>query len=121
VPFIERALDQADGELTAENIYWLIAQGSMQLWVIRKDSHIVGVFTAEIVRYPERTEIRVVTLSGDKFPEWGHMVDNVLTEQGRQIGAVAIQIVGRTGWERMAASLGVKPKYTVYKKEISYE
>lgn len=119
-PFIDQALAYTDGELTTENIYWFLAQGGMQLWVVRKDSRIVGVATTETVYYPRCTELRVVTLAGEGFTEWGDKINEALTDRARQIGAKAIQIVGRRGWERMAASLGVKPKYTVYKKEIGY-
>jgi hypothetical protein len=118
--FVTDALHYADDALASEDIRKLCESRDMQMWVAILDDQIQGAATTEVVQYPRRKMVRVVTLAGDRFPEWRDDMDRALQAFAERVGANGIEIYGRKGWEKRLDDLGYKPKGVRYAKELHH-
>lgn len=118
-PYIKRALDHTSGELRHEDVAKLCEAQDMQLWLVASGNRCVGAITTEIVVYPHRKHLRVVTLAGSQFSEWIELADNILVEFATQTQCHAVEALVRKGFVMKLAPLDYRHKYSVVVKEIA--
>lgn len=117
--FIKRALDHANGELTHEDIRTACERRDMQLWMIATKDAVVGALSTEIVQYPQKRMVRVVTVAGKGFEEWAGEMNKILDEWGRAQGCKGIEAYVRSGFVKKLAHYGYVKKYEMVSKEIN--
>lgn len=118
-PYVKRGLDHTSGELRADDLCSLCEQQDMQLWMVVNGSRAVGAITTEIVVYPHRKHLRVVTLAGSQFVEWIELADNTLVAYAEHMQCDAIEALVRKGFVPKLAPLDYRHKYSVVVKEIA--
>lgn len=118
-PYVKRALDHTSGELRPDNLRSLCEHQDMQLWMVVSGNRAVGAMTTEIVVYPHRKHLRVVTLAGSQFSEWIELADNTLVAFAAQMQCDAIEALVRKGFVPKLAPLDYRHKYSVLVKELA--
>jgi hypothetical protein len=70
VPLIERALQHAEGELIPEDIKTHLDKGDLRLWIALEDKKTIAAMVTEIIQYPRKKIVRVITLAGRNMNMW---------------------------------------------------
>ncbi len=63
-PLIDSALKHSEGELISSDLIPIIKSGEQQLWVAIEDSEIIASMVTEIISYPRKRILRVITIGG---------------------------------------------------------
>lgn len=92
-PYIESALEYADGKFDLDSIYTALTKGDMQLWLVAG-----GVWVTEIIQYPCSKRVDLFLAAGEWHNWFVHF--EVIKAWGREKGCDAIEITGRMGWGR---------------------
>jgi hypothetical protein len=69
-PLIEKALRYAEGELVPEDIKKHLDAGNLRLWVALQDKSVIASMVTEIIQYPRKKIVRVITLAGKNMDLW---------------------------------------------------
>ena len=64
VPLIEAALKYSEGEVIPEDLVKPIKIGKMQLWAALSEGSVIAAMITEIVVYPRKRVLRVITIAG---------------------------------------------------------
>ena len=70
VPLIEKALVHAEGELVPGDIRKHLDSGDLRLWVALKDKDVIASMVTEIIQYPRKKIVRVITVAGKDMSMW---------------------------------------------------
>jgi len=70
VPLIEKALLHAEGELMPEDIKKHLDSADLRLWVALKDKDVIASMVTEIIQYPRKKIVRIITLAGKDMSLW---------------------------------------------------
>lgn len=117
-PYVKRALDHSAGELDTRDLLQACADRDVQLWLVSTGPRIVGAVTTEIVQYPKKKHLRVITIAGSAFPEWVGMVDTVLGVWAKSLECDAMEAHVRKGFVQKLAPLGYKHLHSVVVKKL---
>lgn len=102
IPFLERALDEGEGEFALDDLKRAIEAGTMQLWLLLADDGVIGAGLTEILRYPRKTSavLRLFAAEDGRRIEWlPHLAH--LERWAKAEGCDAIEAIGRPGWQRV--------------------
>lgn len=110
-PWIEAALERANGTHTFKDIVDGVVEGRMQFWPAER-----GCLVTEIVMYPQKKVINVF-LGGGELDQLADMHGDVIAWAKSQ-GCTGATIVGRKGWERAFKQYGWKPVFVTLAKEF---
>ena len=69
-PLIEKALLHAEGELVPEDIKKHLGKGDLRLWVALENKDIIAAMVTEIIQYPRKKIVRIITLAGKDMSMW---------------------------------------------------
>lgn len=116
--FVKRALDHANNELDHHCIRSLCEQRKMQLWLIGCKGKVIAAATTEIVVYPLKKVVRVVTLAGKDMDKWAPLLDKMLEQWGLSLGCEGIECFVRTGLTKKLAPFGYNKKYEACYRQI---
>ena len=117
-PYIKRALDHTFGELSAKDIKQYCMNEQMQLWMMAKDSRIVGVGTTQIIVYPQFKACRVITLAGNNFDDWVGLCYMQMKVWAKEQGCTAMEAYVRKGFVPKLAEIGFKHRYSVVHMDL---
>lgn len=113
-PFLLKALKHADGKYALEDIKDAIREAMMQLSIIIDHEHnIHAVIVTQFVEYPRKKIMLFVLVSGIKFSEWQHTLDDFI-KAAKKFGADSVEAYGREGWGEKLKPLGFKRIYSYY-------
>ena len=115
--YVTRALKLTLGQINADSVLERIKAQDMQLWVIA-ESAILGAMVTEILIYPNRKILRVVTLGGEGWDNWGSEIVETLDSYAKYVGATGIEFVGRKGWIKKLAQHGYSTRCAYFQKEL---
>lgn len=117
-PYVKRALDHANGELTANDLKQACLDRAVQLWLVSEGALVIGAATTEVVVYPHKKHCRIITIAGSNFPAWMPLVDATLVEWGVELGCDALEAHVRRGLVPKLAPLGYKHLHSVVVKNL---
>lgn len=117
-PYVKRALDHTSGEFLPDDIRRLLKDRVIQLWLVSEDARIIAAVTTEIVVYPNRRHLRVITLSGSRAPEWTPLVDTILSNFAKAENCHAIEAFVRKGYVPVLKRYKFQHTYSVVIKDI---
>ena len=117
LPILQRAIDDADGRWSAEQLLADVEVGKVLVWIVSRDEKIVGVFTVRVIESAVRW-ILVEDCAGDDLASWILEALHALETWAREMGATQIVLEGRRGWERVLRPYGFNPTRTVCVKEL---
>lgn len=116
-PLIEKALAYAEGELYSEDVLQRIFDETQTLWLGMKDGEIFCSGVTEIITYPRKRVLRIITFatkSGHDYEHWKDFVE-VIEGFGVRHGCSAIEAWTRKG---LAKKLKWDNEYSVITKDI---
>lgn len=108
--YVDAALDHANGEIRAEDVYKQLLAEKMFLFVVGRPL-LCGAATCEVVQYAQKRVIRVVTLGGADFEDWKAQLHKSLTEWAKRIDADGIEAYVRKGMAKVLNELGYRQIY----------
>jgi len=117
-PYVKRALDHTNGEMTHIDLKEMCISRDAQLWLCNKGNRIIGAGTTEIVIYPRKKVCRIITLAGTEFDGWMDLAHNVITLWAKDQGCESLQALTRTGFVQKLKKIGFRNRYCVCDKPI---
>lgn len=117
IPLIEKALVHSEGELSVSDILKLVTEKKEQLWVGMSDGDMFCAGITEIIKYPGKKVLRIITFateSGHDYEMWKDFVD-IIEGFGVRNGCSSIEAWTRKG---LARKLNWDHEYSVITKDI---
>lgn len=119
-PFVEKALSFADGQMNSADVRDRVLRDEAQIWLVceMKEEKLLGVATTEVVKYPRKSVLRVMTLHGKGLGKWGKHLDEALCEFAREHKLTEIEALGRPGLGKLLQQFGYRPAYIAMSKKV---
>ena len=114
---IIKALKHAEGEMLSSDVFNCLLEGDQQLWLGGVDDDIFLALVTEIVTYPQKKVLRIITFAtktGHGMDKWYHFM-STLEDFGLSCGCSSIEAWARKG---LARKLNWDHEYSVITKHI---
>ncbi len=98
-PLINKALSHANGEMDVSDVLTFLFEGSQILWIGIKNDTIFCAGTTEVVNYPQKKILRIITFAsktGHDYELWKDFADT-LENFGTKIGCSSLEAWTRKG------------------------
>jgi len=94
---IELMSPHSEGELLPEDFYEALISGDMQLWIATNDGEIMASMISQVIPYPQKTVLRIISIGGESMGEWLQFLPTV-EDWALAIGCTSLECWGRKGW-----------------------
>ena len=115
VPLLARVAPHTEGELEPDDYIEPLTHGDMQLWVVIENKHVNAALVTQIVPYPQKKVLRLISLAGEDFQEIKDFLEMVEAFALKN-ECSALEMWGRKGWKKLL--LDWKDSYIVYTKDL---
>jgi len=117
-PLMERIIATGGGEFTVETGLRHCTTGLWQLWIVQHDYKPRAICITTFDVYDDTKHLRVIGVAGEDFEKWAKLLDQAMSDWGRQMGASMTVVSVRRGFEGGLKKLGFKPKYLVMARAL---
>jgi len=117
-PYLEAALEHADGKYDLSVIFEQIQRENYKLWVVYNESQVIGCFVTELVQYPCAKILDIPFLSCENFDTDIAPHLDAVKQWARDHNAVSIEFFGRAGWEKKLKPVGFEKTHTVMRLKL---
>ncbi len=114
-PLLDRVKEHTAGELETDDYLEPLTHGDMQLWIATEQSDVHAVMVTQLITYPQKKILRIITLAGEDFEEirsFQEMIEGFAIK----LGCTALEMWGRKGWKKLLPDW--KDTYIVYTKDL---
>ena len=118
VPVLRKAVARSGGRHTMKTLFEMLKSGEGQMWAIYEGEEMVGVATTRIADYPAKRFLAVDFIAGERVREWIEQLDETLGRFARDVGAKAMEGIGRKGWDGLMRSRGWARSMTIMEREV---
>ena len=66
-PLLERTKEHSEGELETDDFLEPLTHGDMQLWIATEQSDVHAVMVTQLITYPQKKILRIISLAGEDF------------------------------------------------------
>ena len=87
----------SEGELSPDDFYEVLANGDMQLWTAVQDNEILASMVTQIVPYPRKRVLRIISIAGGEMDKWIEYIP-LIEEWALSVGCTSLECWGRKGW-----------------------
>ena len=115
-PMLAKVTEHSEGELEPDDFLDNLMIGNMQLWIATEDKEILLSMVTQVVSYPQKKVLRVITISGEKFKEAHDKFNDMIESFAIKKGCSAMELWGRKGWKKMLPEW--KDSYIVFTKDL---
>ena len=115
VPLLARVAPHTEGEMEPDDYIEPLTHGDMQLWVVVENKHVNAALVTQIISYPQKRILRLISLAGDNFQEIKDFLEMVEVFALKN-GCTALEMWGRKGWKKLLSDW--KDSYIVYTKDL---
>jgi len=115
VPLLARVVPHTEGELEPDDYIEPLTHGDMQLWVVVENKHVNAALVTQIIPYPQKRILRLISLAGDNFQDIKDFLEMVEVFALKN-GCTALEMWGRKGWKKLLSDW--KDSYIVYTKDL---
>ena len=115
VPLLARVAPHTEGELEPDDYIEPLTHGDMQLWVGVENKHVKAALVTQIVPYPQKKVLRLISLAGEDFQEIKDFLEMVEVFALKN-ECSALEMWGRKGWKKLLSDW--KDSYIVYTKDL---
>lgn len=118
LPFLTESTAWARGRVTVDDLLRFIVNGTMQLWVVHKDSVAHGHVITEIKQYPQckMLTIQYCAMTPGTLDDVEEQMQDVAARFAKDAGCSGIEFVGRPGWKQTARKYGYSVQSVMYQK-----
>ena len=115
VPLLARVAPHTEGEMEPDDYIEPLTHGDMQLWVVVENKRVNAALVTQIIPYPQKRILRLISLAGDNFQEIKDFLEMVEAFALKN-GCTALEMWGRKGWKKLLSDW--KDSYIVYTKDL---
>ena len=116
LPHIEAMEPHSEGELSPVDFYEALTNAEMQLWVAIEKKEILASMITQIVPYPRKRVLRIISIGGEDMEKWlGFM--SLLEEWALSVGCTSLECWGRKGWLKVLKDW--KCSYHIITKDLT--
>ena len=115
VPLLARVAPHTEGELEPDDYIEPLTHGDMQLWVVIENKQVIAALVTQIVPYPQKKVLRLISLAGEDFQEIKDFLEMVEVFALKN-ECSALEMWGRKGWKKLLSDW--KDSYIVYTKDL---
>ena len=112
---LARVTTHTEGELEADDYIEPLNEGEMQLWIASEDNKVHSAMITQIVPYPQKKVLRIISLAGSEFAKIYAYLDMVESFALRT-DCTALEMWGRKGWKKLLPEW--KDSYIVFTKDL---
>ena len=116
-PLLDTVKEHTEGELETDDFLEPLTHGDMQLWIATEGSTVHGVMVTQLVPYPQKKILRIISLAGDNFEELRGFQE-MIEAFAVKTGCTALEMWGRKGWKKLLADW--EDTYVVYTKDLKH-
>lgn len=102
-----------------KTLFEMLKSGEGQMWAIYDGDDLAGVATTRIADYPAKRFLAVDFIAGSRVREWIEELDKVLGSFARDVGAEAMEGIGRKGWDGLMRSRGWTRSMVIMEREVN--
>ena len=94
---LERMAPHSEGELEPDDFMVALEDGDMQLWIALKEKEIAASMITQIVPYPRKRVLRIISIAGEDMDKW---INNLymIEDWALEHGCTSLECWGRKGW-----------------------
>ena len=115
-PHLELMEPHSEGELAPEDFYEAITNGDMQLWTAIKDNEIMASMVTQIVPYPRKRVLRIISIAGEGMDQWIGYIP-LIEDWALSMGCTSLECWGRKGWLKVLKDW--KCSYHILTKDLT--
>ena len=115
-PHLELMEPHSEGELAPEDFYEAITNGDMQLWTAIKDNEIMASMVTQIVPYPRKRVLRIISIAGEEMNGWIKYIP-LIEDWALSAGCTSLECWGRKGWLKILKDW--KCSYHIITKDLT--
>ena len=115
VPLLARVAPHTEGELEPDDYIEPLTHGDMQLWVVVENKRVNAALVTQIIPYPQKKVLRLISLAGDNFQDIKDFLEMVEVFALKN-GCTALEMWGRKGWKKLLSDW--KDSYIVFTKDL---
>ena len=116
-PLLDTVKEHTEGELETDDFLEPLTHGDMQLWIATEGSTVHGVMVTQLIPYPQKKILRIISLAGDNFEELRDFQE-MLEAFAVKTGCTALEMWGRKGWKKLLPDW--EDTYVVYTKDLKH-
>ena len=116
-PLLDRVKEHSEGELETDDFLEPLTHGDMQLWIATEGSTVHGVMVTQLIPYPQKKILRIISLAGDNFEELRGFQE-MIEAFAVKTGCTALEMWGRKGWKKLLPDW--EDTYVVYTKDLKH-
>ena len=116
-PLLDTVKEHTEGELETDDFLEPLTHGDMQLWIATEGSTVHGVMVTQLVPYPQKKILRIISLAGDNFEELRGFQE-MIEAFAVKTGCTALEMWGRKGWKKLLPDR--EDTYVVYTKDLKH-
>ena len=113
---LDMAMAHSEGEMSAEDFYPYLMDGQMQLWVAINDGELDASMVTQIIPYPRKRVLRIISIAGDKMEQWIEFLP-LIEGWALSIGCTSLECWGRKGWLKILQDW--KCSYHIITKDLT--
>ncbi len=100
IPFVDRFLEESQGESTAATMLQHLCSGEYQCWVVMDYEEIKAVCITKIDTWASYKALHILGLTGGEWISWAKL-HHELEIFAKRVGCDRITMWGRKGWKRL--------------------
>ena len=116
-PLLDKVQEHTEGEVESDDFLEPLTHGDMQLWIVTEDSELHSVMITQIIPYPQKKVLRVISLSGSEFNKLNEF-QAMLESFAIRTGCSSLELWGRKGWKKLLPDW--ESNYIVYTKDLKH-
>ena len=112
-----RVKEHSEGEADPDDFLEPLTHGHMQLWIATEDKQMHSAMITQIIVYPQKKVLRVISIAGSDFKrlyEFNDMVESFAIKTG----CSGMELWGRRGWKKLLPDW--ESNYIVYSKDLKH-
>ena len=114
-PLLDKVQEHTEGEVESDDFLEPLTHGDMQLWIVTEDSILHSVMITQIIPYPQKKVLRVISLAGSEFNKLNEF-QAMLESFAIRTGCSSLELWGRKGWKKLLPDW--ESNYIVYTKDL---
>jgi len=114
-PLLAKVAPHTEGELHPDDYMEPLTHGDMQLWVVVEDKRVIAALVTQIIPYPQKKILRLISLAGEEFNKIKNFLEMV-ESFAVKCECSGLEMWGRKGWKKLLPDW--KDSYIVYTKDL---
>ena len=116
-PLLDRAKEHSEGEAEPDDFLEPLTHGDMHLWIFTEESSLHSAMITQIIVYPQKKILRVISIAGAEFEKLRQFND-VVESFAIKTGCTGLELWGRKGWKKLLPDW--ESNYIVYTKDLKH-